>query len=88
MNDGPSLLRLKPVWTDQTIIKPTCPLSFPAEFAEGQSQLTAELVIYHNEAESQALCLIERVRVTAPLTIESGGADTAVVSHVIELPEG
>jgi len=45
-------------------------------------------VIYYCEAEAQALCLIERARVTAPLTIESGGAETAAISHTIELPEG
>ena len=61
---------------------------FAAEFAEGQSDLTGDLVIYYCEAETQALCLIERVRITAPLSIESGGTDTAVVSHTIELPEG
>ena len=44
-------------------------------------------MVYYCEAEAQSLCLIERVRVTAPLTIESGGGDTALVSHVIELPE-
>ncbi len=73
---------------NRTIVEPTFPLSFPAEFAEGQSDLTGKLVIYYCEAEAQALCLIERVRVTAPLMIESGGADTALVSHAIELPEG
>ncbi|MGD2078279.1 MAG: thioredoxin-like domain-containing protein [Chloroflexota bacterium] len=76
-----------PEQANQTIVEPTFPLSFPAEFAEGQSELTGDLVIYYCEAESQALCLIERVRITAPLTIESGGADTALVNHVIELPE-
>jgi thiol-disulfide isomerase/thioredoxin len=77
-----------PAQANQTIVEPSFPLSFPATFAEGQSQLTADLVVYYCEAEAQELCLIERVRVTAPLTVEAGGADTAVVSHVIELPEG
>jgi thiol-disulfide isomerase/thioredoxin len=69
-----------PDQANQTIVEPTFPLSFAAEFAEGQSDLTGDLTIYYCEAESESLCLIERVRVTAPLTIESGGADTALVS--------
>ena len=62
-------------------------LSIAADFTAGQSELTGDLVIYYCEAESQSLCLIEQVRVTAPLTVEAGGADTLVVSHAIELPE-
>jgi thiol-disulfide isomerase/thioredoxin len=73
---------------NQTIVKPEFPLTFAADFAEGQSELTGDLTIYYCEAESQSLCLIERVRITAPLTIEPGGSETAVVRYVIELPEG
>jgi hypothetical protein len=59
-----------------------------AEFAEGRSELTADLAVYHNEAETPALCLIERVRVSALLLVESSGADTAVISRTIELLDG
>jgi hypothetical protein len=76
-----------PARANQTIVEPAFPLSFPAEFSEGQSELTADLVVYYCEAEAQSLCFIERVRVTAPLTVEAGGAVSAVVSHLIELPE-
>ena len=81
-------ITVDPEQANQTIVEPEFPLSFAADFAEGQSELTGDLVVYYCEAESESLCLIERVRVTAPLTVETGGADTVEVSHTIELPDG
>ena len=75
-------ITVDPEQANQTIVEPEFPLSFAAEFTEGQSELTGDC-----EAESESLCLIERVRVTAPLTVEAGGANIAVVDHTIELPE-
>ena len=80
-------ITVDPEQANQTIVEPEFPLSFAAEFTEGQSELTGDLVVYYCEAESESLCLIERVRVTAPLTVEAGGANIAVVDHTIELPE-
>lgn len=73
---------------NRTIAKPTFPLSFPATFSQGQDELTADLVIYYCEAEAQALCFIELVRLVAPLTVAAGGEDTVIVGHAIEVPAG
>ncbi|MFZ0546306.1 MAG: thioredoxin-like domain-containing protein [Candidatus Promineifilaceae bacterium] len=71
---------------NRTIVEPTFPLSFPATFTGGESEITADLVIYYCEAEAESLCYIERIRITAPVTISSDGSDTLVVPHAIEVP--
>jgi len=75
---------------NQAIVEPAFPLTFTAQFNPGEAQLTADLVIYYCEAEAQSLCLIERVRVTAPVNVtESGGdgvEDTLEVSYAIPRP--
>jgi hypothetical protein len=71
---------------DQTIVDPTFPLSFPATFSEGETEITAELVIYYCEAEAESLCFIERIRITVPVTISAEGSDTLTVPYAIELP--
>jgi sugar lactone lactonase YvrE len=71
---------------DQTIVEPTFPLSFPATFSEGETEITAELVIYYCEAEAESLCFIERIRITVPVTISAEGSDTLTVPYAIELP--
>jgi len=73
---------------DQSIVEPEFPLSFAAEFQEGESELTGDLVIYYCDDDAESLCFIERVRVTAPLTVSSDGQDTLVVSHAIPDPSG
>lgn len=69
-----------------SIVEPEFPLSFPATFSEGASEITADLVIYYCEAEAESLCFIERVRITIPVTISTLGSDTLSVSYRIELP--
>jgi hypothetical protein len=71
---------------NRTIIKPVFPLSFSAAFGEGDTEITADLVIYYCEAEAESLCFIERVRITIPITISSNGSDTVIVPHTIEIP--
>lgn len=71
---------------NKRIVQPEFPLAFPANFAEGEAELSGDLVIYYCEEEAQSLCLIERVRVTAPFTVAEGGQQDLVVSHVIPEP--
>jgi thiol-disulfide isomerase/thioredoxin/sugar lactone lactonase YvrE len=71
---------------NQIVVEPEFPLTFPAEFSEGAAELTGDLVIYYCEEISQSLCLIERVRVQAPVTVDAAGADSLVISYVIEDP--
>ncbi len=70
----------------RTMVEPAFPLSFPAEFSEGETELTADLVIYYCEAAAESLCFIERIRITTPVTITSGGMNTVSIPSSIELP--
>jgi hypothetical protein len=81
-----SLIQFSAEEANRTIIEPLFPLSFPATFSEGEGEITADLVIYYCEAEAESLCFIERIRITAPVTISSGGSDTLVVPYAIEIP--
>ncbi len=71
---------------NRSVIEPLFPLTFPVRFSEGEAELTGDLIIYYCEAESQSLCFIERVRVTAPVTVAAGGQETLLINHAIELP--
>jgi thiol-disulfide isomerase/thioredoxin len=71
---------------NQSIVHPSLPLTFPATFADGQANLTGDLIIYYCEQQSQALCLIERVRLIVPVTVAVGGSDTLSITHTIPIP--
>jgi hypothetical protein len=71
---------------DRTITNPTFPLEVPATFHEGETTLRGDLVIYYCEAEAQQLCLIEQVRLVAPLVVTAGGEPTLTLSHTIPAP--
>lgn len=71
---------------NKRIVEPSFPLTIPAEFGEGESELKGDLVVYYCEAEAQSLCLIERVRVTAPFSVAEGGQQELLVSHIIPEP--
>jgi len=74
----------------QTIVQPIFPLSLTADFSPGEAEVTGDLVIYYCEAESQSLCLIERVRLSVPVTVTDsagdGGENSVVVSYIIADP--
>ncbi len=53
---------------------------------EGEAEVIADLTIYYCEVEAQSLCLIERVRLTAPIVVESGGQESLILSHNIPEP--
>jgi thiol-disulfide isomerase/thioredoxin len=81
-----SLIQFSAEDANQTIIEPEFPLSFPATFSEGETEITADLVIYYCEAEAVSLCFIERIRITVPITVSSTGSDTLLVPYTIEIP--
>jgi hypothetical protein len=80
-----SLIQFSAEDANQTIIEPEFPLSFPATFSEGETEITADLVIYYCEAEAVSLCFIERIRITVPITVSSTGSDTLLVPYTIEI---
>lgn len=81
-------VQFDPAQANQTVVKPHFPLTFPATFTEGQTTLRGDLVIYYCQAEAQALCLIEQVRLFVPVTVAAGGGggDTLLVTYTIEKP--
>ncbi len=84
-NDGSSI-SFEEEGANRRIIEPAFPITFQADFIAGESELTGELVIYYCEAETQSLCLIERVRVSAPFSVTEDGNQSLVVSHIIPEP--
>ena len=72
---------------NRSIVEPMFPLEIDATFKEGKGMLTGDLNIFYCEAEKQSICLIEQVRLQAPLMVSGAGADTLKLSHAIELPE-
>lgn len=72
---------------NRSIVAPTFPLTLAATFKEGQGKLTGDLNIFYCEAEKESLCLIEQVRLEAPLIVRREGDDTLHLDYKIELPQ-
>jgi thiol-disulfide isomerase/thioredoxin len=72
---------------NRSIVAPQFPLELDATFNEGEGTLTGDLTIFYCEAEKQSICLIEQVRLEAPLTVNESGGHVLELSHHIELPE-
>lgn len=71
---------------EQTIVKPEMPLQIPVSLSEGETTLSADLVVYYCEYESVGLCLIDQVSLELPVTVSASGAGSLDVEHVIEAP--
>ena len=67
-------------------IAPEMPVTVAAVFHEGETNLTADLVVYYCQAAAESLCLIERVRLLLPLVVTAGGPSTLTLSHTIPQP--
>ena len=72
---------------NRSIVEPMFPLEIAATFKEGKGVLTGDLNIFYCEAEKQSICLIEQVRLQAPLTVSGVEGDILKLRHSIELPE-
>jgi DNA-binding beta-propeller fold protein YncE len=71
---------------NRQIVEPDFPLTIPVDFHEGQGSLTGDLVIYYCESDSQSLCLIERVRITAPIIAAESGDTGIEIDYAILAP--
>jgi thiol-disulfide isomerase/thioredoxin len=67
-------------------IAPKLPVTVPAVFHEGETKLTADLVVRYCKAAAESLCLIERVRLLLPLVVTAEGDSTLAISHTIPQP--
>ncbi len=73
--------------SSREVLAPVFPLTATAGFDAGAGSLTADLTIYYCTDQAESLCLIEQVRVTAPIEVVEGGSDTVEFLHTIVAPE-
>ncbi|MBN1285608.1 MAG: redoxin domain-containing protein [Anaerolineae bacterium] len=72
----------------QRIVEPAMPLTIPAVFAEGSTEIAVDLNIYYCEAINESLCFVDRVRIHIPVTVGGSGAGAALhVERVVTPPE-
>lgn len=72
---------------NRSVVAPQFPLELDATFNQGEGTLMGDLTIFYCEAEKQSICLIEQVRLEAPLTVNQNGGHILELNHAIELPE-
>jgi DNA-binding beta-propeller fold protein YncE len=72
---------------NRSVVAPQFPMELDVTFNEGAGVLTSDLVIFYCEAETESICLIEQVRLEAPLMVEVDGDHVLELAHMIELPE-
>jgi len=69
-------------------INPSFPLEFGSDFGAGSTALVGDLSIVYCDAETEAICLFEQVRVNVPVTVIADAAASEVtIHHEIILPE-
>ncbi len=54
-------------------VAPSFPLEIPATFNQGEGKLAADLTIYYCAPETEGLCLIDLVRLEAPVRVKEDG---------------
>jgi DNA-binding beta-propeller fold protein YncE len=84
VEDGVVLL---PPDANRSVVAPQFPMELDVTFKEGRGVLTADLTIFYCEAETESICLVEQVRLEAPLVVETDGDHVLELAHVIELPD-
>lgn len=68
------------------VVEPAFPLQTTIELEGGAGYLLAEVGTYYCRKDAQALCLIDRVTLRLPVTVEPGGAGEIAVSRTISDP--
>ncbi len=63
------------------------PLNIGVEFEQGEGVLTGDFYLYYCEAEQQSLCFFQPVRITAPYSVSTTGADRLILRYSVSLPE-
>ena len=63
------------------------PVEIDAEFSPGSGALVADLNLVYCRADAESLCFFERVRLSVPVTVETGATNSVVVvSHEVPTP--
>lgn len=71
---------------NRSIVAPQFPLELEATFRKGEGKLTGDLTIYYCTTAAEGICLIEQVRLEAPLKVGDSGDNTLTLNYNIELP--
>ena len=72
---------------NRSVVAPQFPLETGVTFKPGSGQLTADLAIFYCEAQTESICLIEQVRLEAPLTVMEQGQASLTIDYEIDLPD-
>lgn len=70
---------------DRSVVAPYFPLFVAATFSPGSGMLTADVTIYFCTEEAEQLCLIDRVRLEAPVEVGQG-EDVLTLSYDVPPP--
>jgi hypothetical protein len=54
----------------------------------GESRLYGHLTIFYCEEQRQGICLVEQLRVTAPLIVIEDGPQVVELHYAVQAPEG
>lgn len=71
---------------NRSIVAPEFPLRLAATFQPGQGMLTGDLTIIYCEAEKETICLLDQVRLEAPLTVAADGQPAATLTYRMAQP--
>jgi len=71
----------------RNVVNPEFPMRIPVKFSPGSTRLTMDLVLYYCREGREAVCLVKRLRVAAPISVGANAkADSAKIRVVIEKP--
>jgi DNA-binding beta-propeller fold protein YncE len=70
---------------DRSIVAPEFPQEVAATFSPGSGMVTADVTVYFCTEEAEQLCLIDRVRLEAPVEVGEG-ADEVTLSYDVPPP--
>ena len=85
-SDGPAV-QIGGRDAERTILGPSFPLSFDAQFSQGEAELTGEATLYYCRAGQEGLCLIERARFVALVTVTTTDQKRVIsFSHTVAEP--
>lgn len=69
---------------DQSLNNSQFPLSFSAKVAEGESEVSADLVLYYCESEKESLCFFKEVKLKMPVKVRKGaGGKKLSISYTL-----
>jgi DNA-binding beta-propeller fold protein YncE len=69
--------------TPRNIANPAFPMNIPIRFSPGSTRLTMDLVVYYCSERREAVCLVRRLRVVAPINVTPRGTGEAAKIHVV-----